>query len=355
MSDTQSVQTKRFRMHLDDGPDTPQQEFVGQRMVELDAVFEAMAQSFQVPMLDVTVQLTPDFQAAVEQAWRDSAKSWLTTTGSYNPERLGGQAVAKTLDLTEDGFRQRVVINSSALGQLDTPAGQMWALHVLSHELAHTLLERLRHSSGALEGVVFPSVTPTECARSMVRVAVDEIRADRVADLVVGTFAKVTMPDGQTKPAQITDAFGAGYRGQIADVLDTVIHPGWPNTVHAYQLGQLSLQEMFSQIGTQTDQVITLLARAHAEALRLERPGALEDECRDHPGATLYLAPAWSRIVHAMGEDLIPDGPEPFLARERHLLDEAEVAVLSMWERLGLTFDIHPNRSFYIHVAAPQR
>jgi hypothetical protein len=56
---------------------------------------------------------------------------------------------------------------------------------LLAHELGHAVLERLRVASGALEGVTFPSVTPWEVARSVTRIAVDELRADRLADTVL--------------------------------------------------------------------------------------------------------------------------------------------------------------------------
>jgi hypothetical protein len=264
--------------------------------------------------------------------------------------------VAKAIDLSQDGSRFRIVVDASTLGPLDEPYEQLWTLFLLGHELTHTLLDRLRHASGALHGVSFPSHTPVEGARSTVRTAVDELRADMVANgVLASTSVTFTTPDGQSRPVQFTDLHPEGHRGRVAAVLDSVVHPGWPDTIDAYRAGELSLDELRHRILSQTDQTFTLLAHAEAEAMILQRPGALEDECHEHPGARLYLAGAWQRVMHALGDELIPVGLDRFREHELHLLDEGEAALLAMWEQLGLTFDIYQDRTFYIHVAEPRR
>ena len=54
--------------------------------------------------------------------------------------------------------------------------------HLVAHELAHPLIDRARHVSGVMDGVILPSVTGLEIAASMARIMVGEYRADRLAD-----------------------------------------------------------------------------------------------------------------------------------------------------------------------------
>lgn len=299
-----------FRLELADTSAAASRPILEQYTTSLAGLFEQVAGEFEVPPLEACIVVADDFSGAVQQAWRDSVCLADAANGEFSADRVGGgKAVAKTIDLSQDGSRFRIVVNASTLGPLDEPGDLLWTLFLLGHELTHTLLGRLRHASGALDGVSFPSQTPVEGARSTIRAAVDELRADMVANgVLASTSVTLTSPDGQTRPVQFTDLHPEGHRGQVAAVLDSVVHPGWPDTVDAYRMGELSLDELHHRILSQADQTFTLLAHAEAEAMMLQRPGALEDECREHPGAQLYLAEAWRRVMNALGDELIPVG-----------------------------------------------
>jgi hypothetical protein len=231
-------------------------------------------------------------------------------------------------------------------------AAHALAALLVAHELSHPLLDRLRWASGVMEGAMLPSQTPVEFARSITRIAVDELRADMVANVVLGQLVTVTQEDGQTRPSTLVDVVGDDQRLDVGRVLDEIVHPGWPDLVQAYQ--QITLGQMWSAIAMQTDQTVTMLAHVEAQATASERPGPLAAELAEHPGTRLYLGPMWKRILDAVGDRLLP-GLSDFRDVELALLDEGEGAITGMWMQLGLTFDLLEERSYYVHVTEPAR
>ncbi|HEY3991664.1 MAG TPA: hypothetical protein VGM01_02185, partial [Ktedonobacteraceae bacterium] len=140
---------------------------------------------------------------------------------------------------------------------------------------------------------------------------------------------------------------------QFAAILDPHIHPGWANEVNRYRHWQQPLETMWSAIVSSTDQIMTLLAHCEAEAYFLGRPGPLEDECGDHPGAKLYLGPAWKELATLIKDRPLNPTLEGFAEYELKLLDVGEQALISMWGRLGLTFTEHEDRLFALRVGEP--
>jgi hypothetical protein len=110
---------------------------------------------------------------------------------------------------------------------------------------------------------------------------------------------------------------------------------------------------MWATIGSGTDQIMTLLAHCEAEAYFLGRPGPLEDECCDHPGAKLYLGPVWKELTTLIKDRPLHPTLEGFGEYELRLLEAGEKALISMWGRLGLTFKEHEDRRFDFRVDAP--
>ena len=67
----------------------------------------------------------------------------------------------------------------------------------MAHELSHPVMTRVRRMSGALDGVIFPSQTLAEVARSSARIDWDEFRAEAMADTVLQAM---TTADGGGPP-----------------------------------------------------------------------------------------------------------------------------------------------------------
>lgn len=312
----------------------------------------AVAEMLDLPAVQVTAVMTDDYRGEVERAWKASEAIDESEDGTYTVDRVGGIAVAKTIPMTNDRSRFRVVFDGTQLGPASDPAAQAVSVLLIAHELTHPLVDRLRWASGAMDGVPMPSRTPFEVARSMVRVAVDEMWADAAANIVLSAMGTAIGQDGQTRPMNIVDAIGDHQRIAVGEVLDSVIHPGWPDLVRSYQMRQIPLERLWSTIGTQTDQTVTMLAHVQAQAMATQRPGPLEAEFAEHPGTRLYLGPMWKRILDTLGDGRLPVLSE-FRDAELALLDEGEKAITDMWKRLGLTFDPKPGRAFYIHVTDP--
>jgi hypothetical protein len=162
--------------------------------------------------------------------------------------------------------------------------------------------------------------------------------------------------DGETRPTRPGDLFGPDiYRRQLAEVLDTNVYAGWPDTVQRYREHQMSLEAMWNHIGQCTDQVLTLLAHAQAEAHFAGAPAEVFDESvSEHRGVELYLRPVWAPIMEEVASQGLPDFPNTCRA-ELELLDVGEEVVIAMWESLGLTIEIQADRTFAIWVSAPER
>ena len=236
----------------------------------------------------------------------------------------------------------------------DTQPVSPFGLELASHEMAHVMLGRARWVSGVLDGVEFPSVTPIEVARSAVRTAVEEYRADILAGTVLGAAVSIAQ-DGKKRPARPGDFIGAdGYRDQLALVLDTTVYPGWPDTVQRYRTRHLTLDQMWKQIAESTDQVLTLLGHCEAEAHFADERGAFKATTAAHRGAQLYLLPMWVPIMEVVEAQGLPKLVDTKTA-ELELLDVGEAAVLEMWERLGWDVELQEDRRFAIWVGAPER
>lgn len=314
-------------------------------------VISSVPQFAGVPSTKVEAVITSDFVATVQRVLDDNGQQG----DPYAVERLGGSAVAKTMR-TSDDYSAHTVIFDATQWPADSNPVSPFGLLLAAHEMCHVMLGRSRWASGALEVVVFPSVTPVESARSMVRTAVEELRADILAGMALGIAASTTV-DGETRPSRPGDMVGLdGYRTQLAAVLDANVYPGWPDTVQRYRNCQIPLDQMWKHIGQSTDQVLTLLAHCQAETYFAEGSTGVFDEAMvEHRGVELYLRPTWDPIMEALAsQGVLPDFADTRSA-ELEVLDVAEAAVIAMWERLGLTMEIKDQREYAIWVSEPER
>ncbi len=299
-------------------------------------------------MSDTQVELVwasgESFVAAVQEALLESDGD----ARPFDAERLGGQVQAKNIPLATDGSLVRIVLDSTYAS-----TGNPLTLFVVAHELVHPVLNRLAHQSGALADVEFPSLTPAEQARSIARGAADEYRADRVAAALLESTCTVTSAGGEPTPLDINDVLGDTYCLQFAEVLDSHVWPGWPNAVTAYRDHRLSLDGLLRRIVEDTDQTMTLLG--HAQATTDEGGTDPLVDSGSHRGVSLYIADAWNSIMDAVHAwPIIPRASEAAQAFEG-ISEAGEAAILDMWAKLGLTFEIYPDRSYYAHVTDPQQ
>ena len=327
-------------------------EHFRQYVSTIASALDVVADSLGVPPITVSAVLAADFRAAVESA---STRANLPSGQPFTVERIGGQVAAKNIPLQRDGSEVEIVFDASLWPS--APEGMELAklVFLVAHELTHPILDRLRHASGAKEGVPFPSITPVECARSMTKSAVDELRCDLIADLVLRQMIQATTDDGQRHEIRLGDVHNGGFIVGLVDAVAAHVHPGWPDAVEDYRNHRISLDEMWSRVVTQTDQTLTLLAHAQAEAMTLDLPRVFVDTLETHPGVTLYLEPMWKLVVEAFdGLGLIPT-LDDFAEMDRRVGDAGERALLEMWEKLGMTVEIRHDRSYALWISEPAR
>ncbi|MEU8296102.1 hypothetical protein AB0C04_02285 [Micromonospora sp. NPDC048909] len=317
------------------------------------ALLQAMANESSCPPINVTAILADDFVSAVESAQH---RAGIADGRPFALERIGGLVSAKNVPTARDYSTVEIVFNSELWeASNDSPMAEGIRLWIALHELAHPVFGRLRHASGALDGVPFPSHTPSEVARSMIRVAVEEMRCDQIVDRILSNVASVRRPDGEELPLRLGMLHDLGYCQAVIEALDERVYPGWPDLVEDYQYHQLSLDEMWARLATSTDGMLTLLGRAHAEALSVDYPGPLSNEAATSPGTQLYLGPMWGRIVAAaMNQPLIPS-LDTFAQLEAELLDEGENAIHEMWRKLGVEVEELGDRKFALWISEPTR
>jgi hypothetical protein len=221
-----TMQSKHILViEADQAEDSTVKRFTNTITLAHEVVFGSLAPE-AVEATKVKAILAKDFSQAINQAW--STQTARSIQGpAFSPERLGGQVAAKTITMNPEWSEIHIIFAQDAwLHEGDL--GLMRNLNFAVHEIAHALLGRIRWQSGVLNGVLFPSRTPSECARSITRIAAEEYWVDVLAGLAIGGCATVTR-DGTTRPITPPDLVGDTrimYRAQFATLLASHIHPG---------------------------------------------------------------------------------------------------------------------------------
>lgn len=269
---------------------------------------------------------------------------------SYALERVAGTVAAKTL-YRDQGKSAAVVVLGGDLFTIADPQSPAVLLQqfVAGHELAHVLIDRTRACGGP---PMEATSLPWEASRWLARYSIEEYHADRVAEVLLGTFASVSK-DGEDDPLPASQSdVGSDEQGWVTSATDAVndIAEG----IHRYRLvGNSILETMWIESQTKTSQV--LIALAHAQAVA--------DFARDGSRATVTtpvraecepLHRLWS-IIHEEAQKLsVAEGdPAAFYHDEQLVLDTCGDAIVAFWTDIGLSFTPH-NDSYYIHVAHPQ-
>lgn len=326
-----------------------------QRLTSLIAPnIASIGQQADVPPTEVVVVLTDNFVLTADELLAADAASAGTEHQTFTTERVAGTVAAKNIPMSADGSTIAVVFNAD-YHHFVAPELQAHSLFLIAHELTHPLLTRLRAASGSMQSLVPPPTELASIARGITVGAIDEYRADLVADLILGKFASATV-DGKTRPLRMTELLGGtGHRGNIPDVINDHVYPGWPDLIDDYRSGEFSLMELARKVIVSTDQVFTALGHAEAEAAVAGEENAFNEACSDHRGVVLYLGPAWSQIMEVVDQQSFLPALETFAAREQNVIEVGESAILEMWAKLGLVPEPLATGGDYLHVYEPLR
>ena len=321
----------------------------------VEAVYEHVREDMGIPRPEVHVLLADDLTSEVNR---------LSTHARYGSpfasDRLGGVVAGKNLDLAGDASRVAIVFDATLWAGAELPENRLSLLHLVAHELAHPLIERARHASGALDGVLLPSVTGTEIARSMGRISSGEYRADRLAELVVGQLITVGVGAEQTRPGCTWDVIGDAWLTTLRSVLADA-HPAWPDTVQAYREHRISLDAMWTTIVTAVDQTLTLLIHAQASADAADDLGVgvgdllARPDLASLPAVTQWLAEPWAAYLDTMRTSPLLSTLEDTPTAEDEVIGSGTAAVVEIWERLGIRTVERDERQLELQVSDPRR
>jgi hypothetical protein len=316
-------------------------------------VYRGLRRRYGLPASRIMALLTDDFSGDVERYLRGPVRA--EEGGSFTTKRVGGEVGGKNLDQAGDASDIVIAFNANFWHSLDEPFYRLNALYTVAHELAHPIIERARHVSGAMEGVLLPSFTGREVAQSMARIMAGEYRADRLADLITSAVASATV-DGTPQPAHVWTLFSDTWLSAVRNAVEQA-HPGWPDLVQSYREHVIDLGELWSRLGAAIDQTLTTIvhAQAIADSAETGRDILKEEATAGLPAVSLYLAEPLIKFIGALRA-------QPFLARlpdVRRMEDEitasGSAAVLEIWRRLGLTVEVRPDRQWSLWVSEPLR
>jgi hypothetical protein len=311
--------------------------------------FGKVAELSGIDQLAVECVLAADFIKAVEARMRRFSED---DREGFTTERVGGVVAAKNLSQAEDDSKVAIVFDASMWAGIDGAARARKAA-IMAHEVAHPVMTRVRRISGALEGVVFPSVTLTEVARSNARIDWDEFRAEAIADLVLQGMTTVTEPDGESRSLPLAEISLSGYVEQAKTQLGTA-YPAWADRVQTYREWKMTLDEMWFSTLRDLGEMRTLLAMTLG-CLGLDSNEPIDPAVSALPAYQLYFGEPWEAYIAAIRRLPIITTPTDHRDVEREILEAGEASFKQALHSLGLTADDLPDRHSEVHVTGPQR
>ncbi len=314
-------------------------------------VFIKTAAEVGMPKL-IEIILAEDFDKTVLERMRKNKEY----ENQFTSERPFGHVAAK--NLAQDDLQEHVVIvfNASDWSRemSNTGNGKLLQLALIAHELAHPFLARMRQASGAAKGVVYPSITPSESAKSLSRIIVDEYHADFLADLIVNQLCTKNV-NGGSSPAHVWDVLGQLSLESLKQYLSDAgtIFPGH---VNSYRTRQIPLNLMWGKILNETAHLFTMYIHARALAdvsgetiLMLDAP-----EIKSLPFVRKYLMESTYVFLNKLREHRPLVSVEKWREMETDVIPAGELAFMDIWKRLGLTFrEVTPQQPFHIIVTEP--
>jgi hypothetical protein len=216
---------------------------------------------------------------------------------------------------------------------------QLVQAFVLAHEFAHTAINRARAVSGG-DAQLASLGSGTRQFRVGGARLVDEYRADRLAEIVLGVLLSATI-DGERRPVSYAELVGPGYDAQLSDALRTV--PGtWPTSIVAYRQYRLGLEEMWNCVAGSVDETLTLLSHVQAFA-DARTTSASEGTVLDHPdlrgdrAVELFLREPWRAFIEPVRTAALSPESGQFAAADAAAISAGEALYTAVLSRLGLT------------------
>jgi len=312
--------------------------------------FGKVAELSGIDQLAVECVLAQDFVKAVEARMRRFGED---DREAFTTERVGGFAIAKNLSQVEDDSLIAIVFDASVWAGMDG-AARARKVATMAHELAHPIMTRVRRMSGALDGVVFPSVTLTEVARSNARIDWDEFRAEDIADMVLQGMTTVDDPAGKPpRPLPLTEISLPGYIEQALMQLGAA-YPAWADRVQTYREWKMTLGDMWFQTLRDLDQMRTLMAMTLG-CLGVESRESIDPAVSALPAYRLYFGEPWEAYIAAIRRVPSITTPQNHRDAEREILAAGEASFRQALVALGLTADDLPDRQCEVHVTEPKR
>jgi hypothetical protein len=192
---------------------------------------------------------------------------------------------------------------------------------------------------------------PWEMSKWFVRFALEEYLADKLGNLVLGASMTMTAAGG-TRPVRYSD-LGGDYLGPAEAAFNAI-----PGTIHRYRVGQIDLDTMLRDTFDATQGILISLAHAQAMADSGDPDTPVDSGNPGVPANPLAarlpdpLRLAWKHIVQAFDQGQLLSGAARFAAAEQAVLEAASLALVRMWQELGLTFRPEGD-GYYATVAGP--
>lgn len=316
-------------------------------------VYEHLREGRDLPGSAVRLVLADDFVGEVERHMREP--STREEGASFSVERVGGVVAAKNLPQADDYSDIVIVFNAALWTHAAQPEVRLTVAHLVAHELVHPIIERARHVSGVMDGVVIPSFTGLEVAASMARIMVGEYRADMIADEVVSSFITANV-NGEVVPAYQWLTARDSWTSTAEEVVRAA-HPKWPDIVQEYRERRTDLTTMYGGLVPSIDQTMTTIvhSQAGADAAETGRDLLAEDPIASLPATRLYLGDTWASFLAALREGPLLPGLADFRAWDEAPTAVGRDAILEIWRRLGLTVEEHGDRQWALWVDEPLR
>ncbi len=323
---------------------------------EFIAVTEAMARLYNlmtqplgIDPLEVECVLAEDFAAAVNaraHGFGDADHPGFTT------ERVGGVVVAKNLPQVADESRIAIVFSADVwVNRFGEDAIQKWTL--VAHEIAHPVMSRTRSLSGVLDGVPFPSLTPTEVIRASARVDWDEFRADALADAIVQETAAITDPNIDPADVRLAKTSVPATLAQVRIELSAA-YPLWADRVQTFRERKLGLTDLWVQTARDLSQLRTLIARMTG-GMGIGSRELLPKDVRELPAYRLYFDNPWEEFIRVLRESPVLTRLDEHREVENRILALGDDSFRFALAALGLKAEDSADRSFAVYVKEPQR
>lgn len=304
----------------------------------LVVVFDALRTRCGLGPCTIEIVLSDDLGSAVRGL--QGQLVGVEALDDYSVERIGGVVAGKTM-YRDAAHEDCIVVLDAGLFRSAFPAARATAAQVSAHEFAHGLVGQLR----AAGGPPMPSTClPWETCRWLARYGFEEYLADTIAEVFLGTYGTVTLPDGSSRPLTGSDSTSCREEFVVAaaQTLDAIA-----TTIHDYRIGRIDLERMWS--GVQADTSSLLVALAHAQS---EHDHAIDDGHSVAASSGAPMASMWEAVRQSFCLDIF-DGAEQFVVSEQEAIRRGGEAIVEFWRAVGLTFTPHGD-AFFISVAAPE-